>query len=1046
MRTGESVCPCGHARAHRSQVVARDAVWCPTGQPQRSPMRRLMCCLIALLMAISTANAGENANGTATLSWDDAELVTDLPTLPASTFPIFVHLRNAPDVRALALNLRWFADTSYTVLPAAPSSDCGWSTPTDSLVAFDGDSTYTGIISFPSSDQTHSCVRYMVVSDFSASTPTPADFVVLYAITKDSFGAIDTLLVNSWATTLGGALNPLTVSNVYPRQVSADGPSAIDITGWGFEHNSEVTLVGASTRIRPDYLEIQNPTRLTPTVDIPETAVTDYALHIRLSDGRTVQLDDAVTIMNAVSTPTEQPLTPTNDAFAFDRFDLNANRTAFVHMQDHFLSDGRNYPSSLDTAALLVTRSAGDTLGIFQSRPYAGLDFPSGCCGHPSYIQYNVVPPQFATSVGLLAMAQEVYSGSGGMNDDNKPGLRLRWTFIDGDTLVQDVLIGRHIRSWRSGNSGCGPFNSAKPDLLTAQIYAGTLPSPPWPAGLTGYYDAQEIHVSARKRISALRISASDWRDDCLGYPTSPEMYLYGIGLWPNFRIANASVDTVALQQQTSTPWNTDAYGGYMYGTTLVGQNRTLGSLGCAVACLSMVNKYYGVAATPRTLNQFLQSRPKGDGFFFAAVARISGVFGDSVTFTIVDTTAAVGPTFLIDDGRGLPRATILVLGRSGTAGWGRISQRFRSGVVNGGDWGVVYDQANYFAASDGFSNGKWRITGFHRPATAALVESTLTTNTPALLYTGIDASHGAMHWVVADGWQPAYVSNTVARGTYSIKDPAYTDGAGPLRRLLQSPHVNKFQDALACSLVTHQLLMASIASVTDTATCFIRLQGAASFTIRDPNGGVIAYDPAADLYDVGVPGAIALRRSRIVDPADPSAHTGTSDVVQIDHAASGVYQVIVSGEGTDNIVLGADATGGNDATSRVIVTAALNGGHRLYQLAYTPSTVALTDLTGVEVGDEPRANAIVSVRPNPVRNTADISFQLGQPGPLDVGVFDVTGRRVATVWSGDHAAGNVTTHWNGYFTNGSLAVAGVYLIRVSGGDKTMVKRVVVLR
>src|SRR5215813_1778087 len=63
--------------------------------------------LVLGLRSAPLATAGNNASASATLSWDRAGTVTSLMAAPGAHFPFFVHLENAPDIRALAIWIKW---------------------------------------------------------------------------------------------------------------------------------------------------------------------------------------------------------------------------------------------------------------------------------------------------------------------------------------------------------------------------------------------------------------------------------------------------------------------------------------------------------------------------------------------------------------------------------------------------------------------------------------------------------------------------------------------------------------------------------------------------------------------------------------------------------------------------------------------------------------------------------------------------------------------------------------------------------------------------
>jgi hypothetical protein len=78
---------------------------------------------------------------------------------------------------------------------------------------------------------------------------------------------------------------------------------------------------------------------------------------------------------------------------------------------------------------------------------------------------------------------------------------------------------------------------------------------------------------------------------------------------------------------------------------------------------------------------------------------------------------------------------------------------------------------------------------------------------------------------------------------------------------------------------------------------------------------------------------------------------------------------------------------------------------------------------------------------PNPARETTTIAFALAEAGDVTLEVFDLSGRKVATVEEGYRSAGeNEAT-----LDTGTLA-AGVYIYRLRAGDKVAAKRLAVVK
>ncbi|TMQ72540.1 MAG: hypothetical protein E6K80_02525 [Candidatus Eisenbacteria bacterium] len=122
----------------------------------------------------------------------------------------------------------------------------------------------------------------------------------------------------------------------------------------------------------------------------------------------------------------------------------------------------------------------------------------------------------------------------------------------------------------------------------------------------------------------------------------------------------------------------------------------------------------------------------------------------------------------------------------------------------------------------------------------------------------------------------------------------------------------------------------------------------------------------------------------------------------------------------------------------------ALPGATSLAPLALTLSAHR-SEVTGV--GDVPvRALAFLAPRPNPLSAGCTVGFDLPRPADAELAIFDLGGRRVATLSSGPQDAGRHLLRWDAKDASGTRVGAGIYLARfhTPGLDRTA--RIVVLR
>jgi hypothetical protein len=68
--------------------------------------------------------------------------------------------------------------------------------------------------------------------------------------------------------------------------------------------------------------------------------------------------------------------------------------------------------------------------------------------------------------------------------------------------------------------------------------------------------------------------------------------------------------------------------------------------------------------------------------------------------------------------------------------------------------------------------------------------------------------------------------------------------------------------------------------------------------------------------------------------------------------------------------------------------------------------------------------------RPNPARTGAEVAFELPREARVDAGVYDLGGRRVATLAAGELGSGPHSLRWNAQDEGGNRVPAGLYFVR----------------
>jgi hypothetical protein len=108
-------------------------------------------------------------------------------------------------------------------------------------------------------------------------------------------------------------------------------------------------------------------------------------------------------------------------------------------------------------------------------------------------------------------------------------------------------------------------------------------------------------------------------------------------------------------------------------------------------------------------------------------------------------------------------------------------------------------------------------------------------------------------------------------------------------------------------------------------------------------------------------------------------------------------------------------------------------------------TAVGLKSVVGVDETTVGGADFAVLVRPNPVLREAWIDLSLPHAGIVNLEVFDLAGRRVATLLRGPLGAGRHSVVWNGRATRPGVTAAGMYYLRCGFGGREIVRRLVLL-
>jgi hypothetical protein len=165
-------------------------------------------------------------------------------------------------------------------------------------------------------------------------------------------------------------------------------------------------------------------------------------------------------------------------------------------------------------------------------------------------------------------------------------------------------------------------------------------------------------------------------------------------------------------------------------------------------------------------------------------------------------------------------------------------------------------------------------------------------------------------------------------------------------------------------------------------------------------------------------------------------------------HAGYNLYRQEDSGEGADYVKLNKALIVGR--TPYEFEDGGVKAGRRYKYLLEAVELSGQKERFGpvrVEVPTaQKRVFALGQSYPNPARTGTTIRYSLAEAGTAALEVYDLSGRRVATLLAGAAEAGEREVAWNLTAEDGSAVPPGVYIYRLRAGGDAAARRLVVSR
>ncbi len=108
------------------------------------------------------------------------------------------------------------------------------------------------------------------------------------------------------------------------------------------------------------------------------------------------------------------------------------------------------------------------------------------------------------------------------------------------------------------------------------------------------------------------------------------------------------------------------------------------------------------------------------------------------------------------------------------------------------------------------------------------------------------------------------------------------------------------------------------------------------------------------------------------------------------------------------------------------------------------------TDLPTGEIDDDTPdsrfVNSLKPAYPNPFNPVTTIPFEIASRARVDIGIFDVTGKRIATLVDRVLDGGSYTTVWKGKSSSGARVASGLYFCRLKAGSYSATQKLTLIR
>ncbi len=248
---------------------------------------------------------------------------------------------------------------------------------------------------------------------------------------------------------------------------------------------------------------------------------------------------------------------------------------------------------------------------------------------------------------------------------------------------------------------------------------------------------------------------------------------------------------------------------------------------------------------------------------------------------------------------------------------------------------------------------------------------------------------------------------------------------------------------------------------------------GGADYTIQDVVSAYLGHPGLGPVGPFTLPAGRMVQLFELDLPAGPM-------VIRLDDLGAGIPLGLAMYRGDqpyrgkhDTLPGGYDVAGSLGESAAIAVDVPAAGSYALavwkctsggldvelpYRLWVTPGATGVEDGPGDGTGDDsgswpgdpagdvPLATRLLGAAPNPCNPRAVIAFELAEPGPCDLSIHDVSGRRVRHLVDRELPAGRHEAVFDGRDRSGRALPSGIYLIRLRAGEVRELRKLTLVR